>query len=205
VAYAFGPVVIFLGVWLDALPRTTSSRAARGLAYLFSAAIVVTSVTIGQGGAWGRFLWGQESALLPEDLRRHGKQMVICQGSRIGSLAMEPEQAGFASEIVGYIQGHTTPDETILDLSNHALLYFLCERRSPTKFHLFAHVGHSPLAREMVEEVLSRDLLPRYVIRLASNPAMPPELEELIRRYFIPEARIGDLELLRCADPRGHR
>lgn len=205
VAYAFGPVVIFIGVWLDVLPKITPSRAARALAYSFSAAIIAASVLLGQGGVWGRLLWGQESALLPEDLKRDGKRLVICQGPRIGSLALEPQHANFAAEIISYIKEHTTPDEMILDLSDHALLYFLCERRSPTRFHLLSHVGNSPLLGELVKEVLARDRLPRYVVRLASDQHLPGGLDDLVRRYYVPEARIGYLALLRCPDLHGHR
>lgn len=205
VAYAFGPVVVFLAVWMEVLPGTASSRAARGVVCVFSAAVIAASVFLGQGGSWGRFVWGQESTLLPEDLKRGGKQLVLCRGPRIGSVGMEPQQAAFAAEMVSYIQKHTTPDETILDLSNHALLYFLCERKSPTRFHLLAHVGDSPLVEEMTKEVLAGERLPRYVLRLASDRRLPAPLEDLVHRYYEPEARIGFLELLRCRDPHGHR
>ncbi|HVP13804.1 MAG TPA: hypothetical protein VMV94_21700, partial [Phycisphaerae bacterium] len=205
VAYAIGPFVLFAALCVSAIRRMAGSRTARIVICAVQAATIASLMVIGQGGALGRLVWKQESTLLPENMRRNGKQLVVCRGPRIGEIAMEPEQAVFTRSVVSYIRGHTDADDTILDLSKHGLLYFLCDRRCPTRFYLLSHVGDSPVAAEMVKEVLSRDRLPRYIIQAASNQALPGELGQLVRDYYVPETRIGDLELLRCVDVNGHR
>jgi hypothetical protein len=204
VAYAFGPFVLFAAVCADANRRIVPGRIAQVSVLAALAAIVLTSIVIGQGGAMGRQLWHQESTLLPDYLQQNGKKLVVCRGARLGEIAMEQAQADFTVAMVSYIDQHTTPDDTILDLSGHGLLYFLSERRSPTRFHELSRGGNAALAAELVKEVLARDCLPRYIIRSTTNPDLPAELDQLIKTYYAAETRIGYLEFFRCEDVRGH-
>ena len=143
--------------------------------------------------------------MLHDDLKRHGKTLAPCGLNRVGHIGIEEGRAGFITTVVAYIQSHTDADDTILDLSDHALLYFLCKRKSPTRFHLLSHVGNTRLRDQLVTEVLSRERLPRYVIRIAGNVPSPDALGALVQTHYVPERRIGYLELLRCVDLYGHR
>lgn len=198
VAYAVGAFFLFSAVCVESLDGLVRRPKLRIGMLGFQAAAVLSLLTLGEGGALARTFLHTESSLLPEYLRRGGKPFAEVRGPRIGCIAMEPDQAAFMQAVVSYIQQHTKPDDTILDLSNNGLLYFLCERRSPTRFHLLSHVGYSSLCREMVAEVLSHDRLPRYVIQVAGGPFPQEDLQSLLDRWYEPETRIGRLELLRC-------
>jgi len=198
VAYAVGAFVVFSAVCVESLGRLARRPKLRTGMLGLQAAAVLSLIFLGEGGALARTFLHTESSLLPEYLRRSGKQFVEVRGPRIGCIAMEPDQAAFTQTVVSYIQQHTKPDDAILDLSNNGLLYFLCERRSPTRFHLLSHVGYSSLCREMVAEVLSYDRLPRYVIQVEGGQFPQEDLKEMLERFYEPETRIGHLELLRC-------
>jgi hypothetical protein len=107
--------------------------------------------------------------------------------------------------VVEYVRSSSEPDETILDLSNRGLLYFLCERASPTRFHYIGYVGPTALVEQFMASLLGNTRLPRLVI-LDRSAAFPEgEIGSFIRAYYAPAARIGPLEFWRCADPEAHR
>jgi hypothetical protein len=85
------------------------------------------------------------------------------------------------------------------------LLYFLCRRRCPTRFHFINHCGTPELRRELVAEVLRHERLPAYVIRYVTDTPTPDALGEFVNAYYEPELRVGYSLLLRCVNPHGHR
>lgn len=203
---AVAPFMILVGLCIEAVQRRRPRRWASVSLLALPALVVAALLYVGQGGAIGRTCFGHESRFLPDELKRRGRRLAPLDLPRVGDILVEPPHAQYVASLVGYITTQTTPDETILDLSDQGLLYFLCDRRSPTRFHLISHVGHSRLRRTLANEVLAHDRLPRYAI-LRDDHALDPAdpIDAIVLTHYEPEVRFAGLFLWRCADPIAHR
>ncbi|HWL92546.1 MAG TPA: hypothetical protein VNT79_03345, partial [Phycisphaerae bacterium] len=88
----------------------------------------VSLFRLGHGGAFGRQLSGVENPMLPAHLRADGRPMQTSSIPRLAGLRIPVDQADTPEALVSHIQSRTSPDETILDLSDQGLLYYLAQR-----------------------------------------------------------------------------
>ncbi len=204
-AFAIPPFALLLAVGVRTLKPLIRRRGARTAALVLPCLTILALAWVGQGGIFGKTVLHQESRILPEQLRRAGYPLVASSLPRLGNVRLRPEQAAYLERLVGYIQEHTSPDDTILDLSDQGLLYFLCSRRSPTRFHYVSYCGTAALRQEMADEILSRDRLPMYVIRFTADRPTPDALGEFVTTYYTHEIDIAYATLLRCVNPTAHR
>ncbi len=204
-AFALPPFALLIAVGARVLESLVRRRTARAAAGVLPCLTIAALVWVGQGGIIGRAAFGQESKILPEKLRRKGYPMVSSNLPRLGNVRLRPEQAAYLEDLVGYIREHTAPGDTILDLSDQGLLYFLCARRCPTRVHFVNYCGTAALRQEMVDEIMARDRMPTYVIRYTTDRPTPDALGEFTTRFYAHEVDIGYAALLRCVDPTAHR
>lgn len=160
-------------------------------------ATVTANLWIGQWGAIGRNWAGVECAFLPPHLRSEGRALRATGIPRLGAMKIPADQADYLEAVIGYIQSRTTPEESILDLSDQGLLYYLAERRRPTRFAFVNYCGTPALRAEMVAEVTRHSPLPAYVIRYTTDVSTPDTLGAFVDRYYRDEVRIGPIVLLR--------
>ncbi len=159
--------------------------------------LAIASLTdFGQGGILSRRLFDHENRFLPEYLQVQGRKLVKTSIPRLGNIRLRPDQASYLEPLVAYIRDHTSETDTILDLSDQGLLYFLCQRRSPTRYHFVNYCGTPELRKTLVDEVRDRDRLPRYVIRYQTDQPTPDALGEFVTNNYKPEIRIGPTLLL---------
>ncbi|MFQ5411238.1 MAG: hypothetical protein ACE5EC_03035 [Phycisphaerae bacterium] len=157
---------------------------------------IASLVDFGQGGILSRRLFDHENRFLPEYLQTKGRKLVKTSIPRLGHIRLRPDQASYLEPLVAYIREHTSDTDTILDLSDQGLLYFLCQRRSPSRYHFVNYCGTPELRRILVDEVRGRGGLPRYVIRYQTDQPTPDALGEFVTRNYQPEIRIGPALLL---------
>jgi len=201
VAYAVGPFIVFAAAMISAAVEFPDRGMLR-IAMLSPLVCCVAALAlIGSGGAVGR-RFGQSNIYLPPNLRVTDRELVPCPNPRLTGLRIDKVQAAFVSSLVEYIHQHSQTDETILDLSDFGLIYFLAGRQSPTRFDMVFHVGQSPLRAEMAREIRSRSALPAVVIRPDEPLRSGDVLDDLVARYYVSNAKIGTLELwLRAERP----
>jgi hypothetical protein len=65
-----------------------------------------------------------------------------------GEMIVHKDIGGVLGDLVGYIQTNTAPNESILLFPEETSLYFLCDRRSPSKYYQFAPGLLAPESKE---------------------------------------------------------
>jgi hypothetical protein len=197
-AYATGAFFLFAATWFAAVPRLTASTSLR-VALLAAPVLALLSLAdFGEFGAVGRRVTGRESRMLPAHLRSDDKHLVSVPSiPRLGGVRVDVDQAVYLDAIVSHLRSHTSPTDTILDLSDQGLLLFLCGRRSPTRFHFISYCGTPALRQALLADILNGPAPPRYVLRYASDGRSSDALGRFVAEHYILEARIGYTELLR--------
>lgn len=176
----------------------------RRIACAGGAVIIATCVAnlwIGQGGAISRNWLGRECAFLPPHLRSESRPMRETSIPRLAGMKVPADQADYLEAVVGFLQERTAADETILDLSDQGLLYYLVERRCPTRFAFVNYCGTAALRAEMVAEASRSGRLPAYVVRYTTDVSTPDALGAFVDQHYREEVRIGPIVLLRRTDP----
>ncbi|MBK8268061.1 MAG: hypothetical protein IPK83_07025 [Planctomycetes bacterium] len=196
-AYAMAGFIPFVATAFVCLRDARSNRALRAASAGLLLLIVTAAIQFGQFGAIGRNVFQVSSSLLPAHLRTHRAQLRSSTIPRLRGLRIPMQQADFLESLVGYIQRHTEPNDYILDLSDQGLLYYLAERKCPTRYAFVNYVGTPQLRKEMVDEMTRSGRLPVYVIRFATDQSTPDALGEFVDRYFKKEAQIGSVVLMR--------
>jgi len=164
-------------------------------------ATVAANLWIGQWGAIGRNWMGIECTFLPPHLGNEERPMRATGIPRLGAMKIPVDQADYLEALVGFIQSRTSPDETILDLSDQGLLYYLAERRCPTRYAFVNYCGTPALRSEMVADIMRHSPLPAYVIRYTTDVSTPDALGAFVDQRYREEVRIGPVVLLRRAGP----
>ena len=125
-------------------------------------------------------------------------ERVPCALDRCGAIRVEPRQQQGTARALSAIWGLSTPDDTILDLSDNALLYFLSERRSPTRFHLRACWGPSPrLQTEAMGEILANPRLPACVVKVSRSVRSADMVDRWLESRYVIDEDIGELQFWR--------
>lgn len=199
-AYASGPFFLFVGAWLTALTEMPRAKrltfCAAGIAPLLACAALID---FGEGGSVGRML-GRESRLLPSHLRKGDEPLIASSMPRVGRVRIPPRQEGELRAIVDYIHAYSDPDDFLLDLSDQGLVYFLAERRCPSRFHFLSHCNTPELRKKMIDEVRAQPRLPRLVILPGGSELADDAVRRFVVERYEPAARIGGVELWRPRD-----
>ena len=198
IAYAVPAWLLFLATW--AADRTASptrlGRGLRGGGTVGAVAVMASLVIIGQGGLLGRRLMGADSWWLPEDLKRPRGDVVQTGLTRMGGVRVAAWQADYLRHMVRAIQELTPEGQPLLDLTNQPLLYYLADRRSPTRFHCESYVGASvALQADMLAEIRKRP--PACVLWLGSGRPRVDLLGDFVQREYSPHLRIGPYVVMR--------
>ena len=203
-AFAAGSIALCaVGLW-SRLGEREAPRLVRVACALTLGAMLAAFVTFGQGGLIGRRCFGHEFTLIPASLRHSDKTLITCSIPRVGEARVQDTHAQYLAALVGVIQRYTPPGDIWLDLTDQSLLYFLSDRRCPTRYYAREHWRHSErMQNVIVDEILDRPLLPACVLRFANDP-IHTRVDALVDRYYKIEGRIGRMELLRCADRKAH-
>ncbi len=197
-AYATGAFFLFAAAWYAVVPRLTARTPIR-VALLAAPALVLLSLAdFGGFGVVGHRAVGRENRLLPAHLRSDGRRLVgVPSIPRMGGVRVDVDQAVYLDAIVGHLRSHTSPDDTILDLSDQGLLLFLAGRRSPTRYHFINYCGTPVLRQKLLDDVLAGPAPPRYVLRYASDARSSDALGRFVAEHYVREGQIGYTELLR--------
>ena len=149
-----------------------------------------------------------------QTLASHGPTSpTVCysQLARAGCVSISQEQ----EQVAQYLQMYTQPDEYVfignsqhdLIFINDLLLYFLADRRSPTKYTEL----HPGLATTLpVQQTIARDLAEKdvqWVVMMQSWPSNEPNassissgvtfLDDYIRQHYQPETTFGSYQVWR--------
>jgi hypothetical protein len=153
-------------------------------------------VLAGHGGTAGRRMFG-EPPFYPAIYRSTGQKLVPCTLGRCGDIRIEPTQLEFTARAVQAIRRLSTPDDTILDLSDNPLLYFLAERRGATRFYLRVCWGPSQLLQgEAMREILANPRPPACVVRRA-HPGPEDRIDRWVNARYVIDEEIGELQFWR--------
>lgn len=194
VAYAAGTFYFFVAV----LVLVLSKKAVRPTMGIITAVCAILSsltfVFVSQGGTAAQRLTGHDSTFIPPHLRSAGKDMVLTNIDRVGRIKIPVEQAADLNAILGLIGGHSESGDYILDLSDQPLIYFLSQRRCPTRFHLMSQCNSPILKEMMVDEVRSKSRLPRIVIYPGTGTPASADIGKFITENYRPLAVIGGLQ-----------
>jgi hypothetical protein len=196
VAFAAGAVYLLLvtqarTVWAA---RSRLRRVVLGIAILMLAAPLFR---LGEGGYVSRAHGRKESRAVPELLSRSGHDLRPSTLFRLGRVKLPAAQAVELEAVTRYVRDHTQPDDRILDLSDNGLLYFLSQRRSPSRFHFLKHANLPHLKRQMVTEILAKKALPEYVVSIAGIGLPDDDLGHFIAERYALDATIGSFALYR--------
>jgi len=210
VAYAAGPFLALAvlallpaSTWTQRPWRWVDLHRGPSVFKLMIGPAVIMLLAMGEGGAarrWCRWFGSGEnsrvSARLTPDML--GGVRTQCEVKRVG-IDLPYGDARFAEAVCRYIQSNSRPDETILELSNAGLWYFLAERRSPSRFHMLMHVGVSPRLRAiMADDVLAQPTLPALAITVTgdffSGAVGDDPLGRLLHAHYNPTDSIGYLQ-----------
>lgn len=210
VAYAAGPFLMLAVVVLLPISSWTQTnwrwahlkRGSIGVIMMIAPSLIML-MAMGEGGVggpWRRWTGLGENSRVPARLSPSmvGGVRTQCRVKRVGC-DLPLGETRFVETVCGYIQANSRPDETILDLSNSGLLYFLTERRSATRFYLLMHVGVSPRLRAiMADDVLAQPTQPALAITAAgdffSGAVGDDPLGKLLHAWYEPTDSIGYLQ-----------
>lgn len=195
-AFACAGFFVFVATMATSLKGLIAGRFMRCAALAFGIATVVANLWIGQWGAIGRNWIRFESAFFPLHLRSDDRPMRPTTIPRLAGMAIPVDQADYLETVVNYLQSHTSPDETILDLSDQGLLFYLCERGCPTRFAFVNYCGTAALRAEMVGEITKRKALPAYLIRYTTDVSTPDALGDFVDRHYRLDAQVGPTVLM---------
>lgn len=161
---------------------------------------LIMLMAMGEGGVFRQWAGFGENSRVPARLAPGMVDGVRtqCGVKRVG-IDLPHGDARFAESVYSYIQANSRPDETILELSNAGLWYFLAERRSPSRFHMLMHVGVSPTLRAILaDDVLAQPTLPALAITVTgdffSGAIGDDPLGRLLHTRYEPTDAIGYLQ-----------
>ena len=195
VAYVSGVFAFFAAAvfwYTRKVERSGVSRKVAGGMVVF---VCVTLVLVADGGALVRRVSGRESRFVPAHLQSADGTLAEASLPHIGKVKIPYEQNAELGAIVGLIQRHSAADDYLLDLSDQPLLYFLAERRCPTRFHLMSQCNSPSLRAMMLAELLKKPKLPKLVIYPGVNPPVQDAVGEFIGENYRPLAVVGGLQV----------
>lgn len=210
VAYAAGPFLMLAALalfpissWTQTNWRWAHPKRGSLVVILVIAPSLIMLITMGEGGVarqWFRSTGAAENSRVPAWLSPSmvGDVRTQCRVRRVGC-DLPRGDTRFVETVCGYIHANSRPDETILDLSNSGLLYFLTERRSASRFYMLLHVGVSPRLRAiMADDVLAQPTQPALAITAAgdffSGAVGDDPLGRLLHAWYEPTDSIGYLQ-----------
>ena len=191
VAYAAGAVYLLVVVSAKMLAANISRK--RVVDFVILVLMLAPLMLYGDGGMLRRKLTGGESPSVPPDLSPHAKDLRQSTLLRAGSIRIPSSQAQFLESLVGYIQENTGPSDAILDLTNQGLIYFLSNRRSPSRFHYLAHCDTPGLRKQFLAEI--KNSRPALVLRPALQPMTQDELDQFVQSHYHRQTTIGSVEV----------
>ncbi|HKQ47652.1 MAG TPA: hypothetical protein VJZ71_06260 [Phycisphaerae bacterium] len=201
-AYAIGPFFLLVPRLVGMVrERGADLKRSRVLVYFLLALPCVFVFEFGEGGSLGRRFAGHESMILPSHLRKDDRELVESTLPRLNGLRIPADQAATLEALVHYIQAHSSAEDPILDLSDQGMIYFLSERRCPSRFHFLSHCSSPSLKQEMLDEVRAADRLPRLVILPGPNPPQEDVIGDFLRANYVRAIQIGPYQVLRLAVP----
>lgn len=195
VAYVTGVFAFFAAAlfwYTRKVERPDVSRRVAGGMVVF---VCLTLVLVADGGVLVRRMTGRESRLVPAHLQSAEGTLVQASLPRIGSVKIPYEQNAELGAMVGLIQRHSAADDYLLDLSDQPLLYFLAERRCPTRFHLMSQCNSPPLREMMLAELRKKPKLPRLIVYPGTNAPVQDAIGEFIGKNYRPLAIVGGLQV----------
>lgn len=199
-AYAIGPFFLFVPCFVGMVrERTANLKWGRAMLYSLLALPCFFLFEFGEGGTLRRRFLDHESMILPSHLRRDDREPVESTLPRLRGLRAPADQAALVEELVHYIQSNSSAEDRILDLSDQGMIYFLSERRCPSRFHFLSHCSSPKLKREMLDEVLSSGRLPRLVILPGPNPPQDDIIGDFLRARYARAIQIGPYQVLSVA------
>ena len=106
-------------------------------------------------------------------------------------------------ETADYLRTTSAPDDRVFVLGGEPVVYFLADRRAPTRFFVWMH--HWDRFREALASlgVGPAELmpeLPRFMVR-GPQPERVPELEELLATRYRVRARFGGYTVAELVSP----
>ncbi|MFC1713192.1 hypothetical protein ACFL6S_05965 [Candidatus Poribacteria bacterium] len=73
--------------------------------------------------------------------------------ARAGKIKILAEQASQVQAVVEYIQGNTTPDETIFDFSSQGAYYFFADRPMANRYHQVCYAATEDMQKEVIADL----------------------------------------------------
>jgi hypothetical protein len=165
------PIYIMFSTGLTLAGLLWLSRAARRTA-MSGSVLVAVALYFHAGQSLERGIGGTISGARTE--------VVACKGLHRSGLKISPSECDLYQELVGLIQLETRPSDAILAFPTNAELYYLSNRRNPTRFFnaaLGLAVAGEP---DATLERLARDP-PSLVIHRADDKYNTPDTERLVQ------------------------
>ena len=135
------------------------------------------------------FLWVLHSFALP-DVTRANEPLTLKRGG------VRIEQAHVIADFVQSLQARVPPDHSILVLPYQPMLYFLSERRNPTRWNYLWPGDQTALDHERLIEEAERD--PPAIVLLAEQrkvAAFAPGIIEYLRERYLWTGELGDIAI----------
>jgi hypothetical protein len=135
------------------------------------------------------FLWTLRSIALP-DVTRANEQLSLPRGG------IRIEQARLITDFVQRLQAAVPPTRSILALPYQPMFYFLCERRSPTRWNYLWPGDQTPRDHERLIEEAERD--PPAVVLLSEQGQLAvfaPAIVEYVQAHYIHTGDVGDMAI----------
>ena len=199
-----GPVFVALLVAVHAALPTTDARRRR----LRAGALVALGVVAAIGMAGPRRLIeiAKSAAAYPSRARaREG--LTRLDLPRGGGVLLSTAQVAELDALARFTAAHSKPDDPVLDLSNRPALYFLLERRNPTRFY------QTPMMAPYEDEVIrSLQRTPPAFVILTSGTYLDvfdrkpnwkriPAVWDYVRRLYPVTERVAGSTIARPARP----
>jgi hypothetical protein len=135
------------------------------------------------------FLWILHSFALP-DVTRADEQLTLDRGG------VRIEQAHVVADFVQRLQADVSPARSILALPYLPMIYFLCERRNPTRWNYLWPGDQTTHDHERLIEEAERD--PPAVVLLGQQrefAAFAPTIVEYVREHYLWSRDVGSLAI----------
>jgi len=186
------------GVWL--LRSAWRSGRARGLLVLASGLLVFAGFHPARALEW--------QLATVENSARRDRAVPRAPIPRGGGMGYPAEQAAELQAVVGFLGANLGEGETFFDFSNEPALYFLTDRRMPTRFNGPAQYG-SPAKQQEVIDALERTRPPLAILPFGalgalggiSNRDRAPDVARYLDEHYQVESVIAGRPIARRRRP----
>jgi 4-amino-4-deoxy-L-arabinose transferase-like glycosyltransferase len=142
---------------------------------------------------WARVAWVALGLLVVSAFSPHR--------SVAGSRSRDPEADRVVRQVAGFVREHSSPADGLFVLGGQPVIYFLAERRCPTKFFFWlfhAEAWDASLGSCQHTLEVFRRTPPRWFVYRPQEPRIPA-LEDFMFAHYRPVMRIADYEIAELA------